>query len=375
MTERVVAVRSPAGEAQATTPSGPRRLNVVVDGAILERPWTGTARWVRGIATALERHGDVDVVIASGPRHLRGGGRLHRLPNLLRERWWYEQGIGRVARRARADVMLMPANLTARPGRIPQVATILDVNFLTQPGTYERTLVRYATWAYRRSIRDAAQLTTISRFSRSEISKHLGIDPTRIEVIYPGLDEVGPRPAGPPPLDRSYALYAGATEVHKNVGLLVRAWRERSPAGLTLVIAGQPGRDHSSILDGALRSGGRVVVRGRVDADELDRWYRYASVFLFPSRVEGFGFPPLEAMQRGVPVLASTTGSLPEVLGDGALFFDPDDAESLVALIESLMAEPRVREDLIARGIARAETYTWAASAEAMFEALQRVVN
>jgi glycosyltransferase involved in cell wall biosynthesis len=348
-------------------------LRVIVDGAILSRPATGITRWVVGLSRAISHRPDMDVRLVPGPTYLRGGGRLHRVPNLLRERWWYEHGINAVAKRQRADAMLMPSNMSARRGTIPQVVTMLDVNFLTQPGTYERSFVRYATWAYRRSILDASHLTTISEFSKSEIVRHLDADPKHIEVIYPGLDELPADPPGPAPHDRPYALYVGATERHKNVGLLVDAWRSRSPAGLDLAIVGQPGRDHPAILRVAATCGGRVITPGRVDQAELERWYKHSSVFLFPSRVEGFGYPPLEAMQRRIPVVASNAGSLPEVLGDGALFFDPDDRTALVENIEALMWDQRKRTAQVDRGSEIARRYTWEQTARAMATAVRGV--
>lgn len=345
-------------------------LRVVVDGAVLSRPATGIAHWVRGLFRALERVPGLGCTMAHGPAHLSRGGRLHRVPNLLRERWWYDRGIARIADRERADVLMMPANLSARPGRIPQVVSILDVNFLTQPGTYERTFVRYATWAYRRSIRDASRLTTISEFSRAEICRHLDADPARFSVIYPGLEPVPEAPPGPSPYGRPYALFLGATERHKNVGILLDAWSDRSPAGLDLVIVGQPGRHHAELSERAGRMAGRVHVRGRVDTVERERWLRSASVFVFPSRVEGFGFPPLEAMQRGIPVVASTGGSLPEVLDDGAMFFDPDDARSVATLVEDVMGDDQLRSDLIARGAEVARRYEWSRTGDAIAKML-----
>jgi glycosyltransferase involved in cell wall biosynthesis len=357
------------------SPESIRPLRVVIDGAALSRPATGVARWVLGLSRAVGRAADVESRLVAGPKHLRGGGRLHRIPNLLRERWWYEQGINAVARQQPAHAMLMPANLSARPGPIPQVVTILDVNFLMQPKTYERTFVRYATWAYRRSIRDADRLTTISESSRTQISQHFDVDPTQIEVIYPGLDPLPiDRGEAASPRDRPYALYVGATERHKNVGLLIDAWRDRSPADLDLAIVGQPGREHSEILRRAATSAGRVIVVGRVSAAELECWYRHASVFVFPSKAEGFGFPPLEAMQRGIPVVASSTGSLPEVLGDGALYFDPEDRSALIDRISGLMEDDGGRLQLVQRGSDVAGRYTWETTARSMLIALRQVV-
>jgi glycosyltransferase involved in cell wall biosynthesis len=346
----------------------------VIDSAILRRPAAGTARWVRGLTAALAARQDLDVVSAMGPERHGHGGILYRIPNTARQRWWYDFGINRLARSVKADVLLMPANMSARRGRLPQVVSLLDVNFLTQPGTYEPAMVRYATLLFRRTIRDADALVTISEFSRSEISKHLGADPSRIAVVYPGLDE--PMASGPTaaPLGGPYALYVGATERHKNVGLLMDAWAPRGPADLLLAIVGQPGRDHAALARRAAEAHGRVVIRGPVDEVELAAWYRHASVFLFPSRTEGFGYPPLEAMQRGVPVVAANAGSLPEVLGNAALFHDPDDHRAVRVHVESLMQDDTVRDRLVNLGLERVRRYRWDRAGDEMAALLQAAV-
>jgi glycosyltransferase involved in cell wall biosynthesis len=193
--------------------------------------------------------------------------------------------------------------------------------------------------------------------------------------VYPGLDDLPPAGNGPPPLSDRYALYVGATERHKNVGLLLDVWAAGRPAGLRLAIVGRPGRDHEHLSERANRLGSSVVLRGAVDDAELERWYRHASVFLFPSRTEGFGYPPLEAMQRGVPVIASTGGSLPEVLADGALFHDPDDAEALRVAVERVMQDPTLHESLVAAGRRRTQDFTWARTGERMAKLLRAIAR
>jgi glycosyltransferase involved in cell wall biosynthesis len=344
-------------------------MRVFVDTAILRRPATGTARWVRGLTKGLATEPDIEVVTSMGPARIEwfrsGSARpgvgdwLIRVPNVLRQRWWYESGIQRLAARTQADVLLMPANLSARRGRLRQVVAVLDVNFLTQPGTYESAAARYLAWSFRRAVRDADALITISEFSRSEMCRHLGADPSNVTVVYPGLDEPSSPIPVSSPLDRPYALWVGATEVSKNVGLLLDAWSADSPSGLSLAIVGPPGRDHATLVERASKLGGRIVIRGAVDEPELERWYRQAAVFLFPSRTEGFGFPPLEAMLRNIPVVAARAGSLPEVLGDAALFHDPNDHETLRAHIERLMQDESLRHDQILRGRNRAARYRW----------------
>jgi glycosyltransferase involved in cell wall biosynthesis len=237
---------------------------------------------------------------------------------------------------------------------------VLDVNFLTQPGTYESAATRYLAWSFRRAVRDADALITISEFSRSEMCRHLGADPNDVTVVYPGLDEPTSPASSDSPMHRPYALWVGATEMSKNVGLLLDAWSAGAPCGLSLAIVGQPGRDHPTLVERASKLGDQIMIRGAVDEPELERWYRHAAVFLFPSRTEGFGFPPLEAMARDIPVIAARAGSLPEVLGDAALFHDPDDHETLRAHIEILMQDETLRHRQILRGHDRAARYRWA---------------
>jgi glycosyltransferase involved in cell wall biosynthesis len=302
----------------------------------------------------------LEIARAAGPRRV-GGGLLFRPINLARQRWWYEFGIRRAARGWGADALLMPAGYAARRGPTPQLVVILDVNYLTRPGTYEPLFARYASWVAGRSVRDADGLATISAFSRSEISRHLHVDPGRVSVVYPGLE---PPPEGdfPRPIEAPYALYVGSTERHKNIGLLIDAWAETRP-GLKLAIVGQPGRDHARLSERAAGMGGRVLLTGRVGQAALEAWYRHASVFLFPSLTEGFGYPPLEAMQRGVPVVAASAGALPEVLGDAAGYHDPNDSAALASEIDRVLNDDALRRERIRRGREQAATFTWARTA------------
>lgn len=349
-----------------------QRVRILIDTAILRRPHTGTARWTRGLIQALRGIPGHEILEDAGPRRI-GSGWAFRPANIALQRWWYEVGVQRQATRSCADVLVMPAGLAARRGQTPQVVVIHDVNFLTQPGTYEPLFVRYATWAMRRAGHEAERIVTVSEFSKAEICRHLDVDPERVRVVYPGLEP--PLPVRhPSPRDLPYALYVGVTEKSKNVGLLLDAWTGSNPAGLRLVVVGQPGRDHGDLVARAARMSGRVTVRGRVEQEELERWYRGASVFLFPSLTEGFGFPPLEAMQRGVPVIASDRGSLPEVLGEAALYHDARDPQAVRGLVVRLMEDASLREHQIEAGLSHAARYSWEAAGRRMAGILESVV-
>jgi glycosyltransferase involved in cell wall biosynthesis len=113
---------------------------------------------------------------------------------------------------------------------------------------------------------------------------------------------------------------------------------------------------------------GRVHVVGRVEQTALEAWYRNASVFAFPSRVEGFGYPPLEAMARGVPVVSSTGGSLPEVLGDAALLVGPDDVVGWSHAVDRIVGAAEVRAQAVAMGYTLVRRYDWPTAARRVAE-------
>lgn len=345
-----------------------------VDMSILRHPPAGTARWATGLVRALRADDELEISEWLGPPRLRRGGVARKVGNLLRERAWFGFELPRTARRAEIEALLMPANLTASRTRLPQVVTIHDVNFLTRPGTYDPGYARYAEREFRRSARRAARITTVSHFSRAEIAVHLGVDPSRIDVVYPGLHAPPAVAPGPAALSRPYALYVGESAPHKDIPTAIRAWRHLADTPLGLAIVGQPGRDHTNVLALANESHGRVVVVGRVSDEELERWYSHASVFVFPSRAEGFGYPPLEAMLRGVPVVASRAASLPEVLGSAALYFEVGKDEELADQVRRVWTDEPLRRQLVDAGARQAALYTWARTGEMVGGILKDVV-
>jgi glycosyltransferase involved in cell wall biosynthesis len=351
------------------------------DLSILRHPYGGTARYAEEILLAMEKASvpaDRVRTYRGWPRFARGH-RWLRFANLAGDLAWVGVGIPGLVLRDRLDVWYSPSNVIPPWLPRPVVVTIHDVNFLLQPDAYERGYVRYATAMVGRSARRARHVITDSEFSRAELVRAFGIPLEKVSVVYPGLDHALAAKSAPEPvpgLPEKYALYVGQTEPHKNVGLLLDAWEAAPPAGLSLVIAGQPGRDHAAIVDRAAgpRLKGRVVVLGRVTAGGLETLYRGAACCLLPSRAEGFGFPALEAMARGIPVAVANAGSLPEVTAGGALTFDPDDPSDLAAKVEQLR-DPAGRASLIANGRDVAGRYRWSVAADAIWTIIREAAR
>jgi alpha-1,3-rhamnosyl/mannosyltransferase len=172
---------------------------------------------------------------------------------------------------------------------------------------------------------------------------------------------VGEIPEGLVPAGAPYLLSMGNTKPHKDLPTLLRAFARVAPAwpDLRLLLVGADVAGFvASVLDGD-EAAGRVRFTGRVGDDVLRALYRHAAVFVFPSRYEGFGLPPLEAMAFGTPVVCSDAASLPEVVGDAALLFPAGDIGALSDALSLVLGDASVRERLSHAGPKRAARFTW----------------
>ena len=350
---------------------------VAFDLSILRHPFAGTARYAVEVLSAMESNpNSVDDTVQSvdGWPRLRRGHRFGRYLNAAIDVGWYSIGAHLAMTRQRADVWFSPANILPMRLRRPAVVTIHDLNFLSRPDDYDPAFVRWASLNFGRSARSAAKIVADSAYVAGELISRLEIPTERVKVAHLGIDHVlrvepASERVGPP---GRYALFVGQLEPNKNVPLLLDAWSIGVPGDLSLVIAGRAGRDQERIA--AQSAGpnlrGRVHLMGHVDDAELARLYVDAHIFLFPSFLEGFGMPPLEAMARRVPTAVANTTSLPEVTGGAAALFDPTDPAELAALIWSLADDLDRRDRMIAEGQKHAARFTWRNTAAHIWSAI-----
>jgi glycosyltransferase involved in cell wall biosynthesis len=266
------------------------------------------------------------------------------------------------ARLAGANVVHYPLTVPVPPVSQPAVLTLHDVQHRDLPRLFPRAELAFRRLAYDRAARRAATVIVPSAFVRERAAAVLGLDPARVHVVPHGIDHERFRPDEA--VEREpFLLYPAKSWPHKNHARLFEALpliRRQRPE-LRLVLTG---------YDGPVPDG--VESLGRVPLAELAGLYRRAAALVFPSRYEGFGQPAVEAMACGCPVAASNAASLPEVCGDAAVLFDPDDPDAIAAgVLEALERDDELGE----RGLARAAGFTWEASARAhedVYESLAR---
>jgi glycosyltransferase involved in cell wall biosynthesis len=269
------------------------------------------------------------------------------------------------------------------------VVTVHDLAFLRIPRAFPRLQAVRLRWQVRANARRAAVVITGSEHSKRDIREAYGIAPDRIDVIplaveatfAPVRDAVTLETVGRKfGITHRYILSVGRLNARKNLLGLLRAF-ERVRPGLTepaqLVIAG-PRDLGADALDRAIAASAcanDVRRVGTVSDEDLPGLLSGATAFAYPSLFEGFGLPPLEAMACGVPVICSNTTSLPEVVGDAALTFDPSRTDDMSAALRRVLTEPALRADLIARGRARAAHFSWRATAERTLRAYRRAIR
>ena len=251
-----------------------------------------------------------------------------------------------------------------------QAVVIHDAGVFDTPESYSPQFRAWYRTLHATLARTGATLITVSEFSRGRIAARLGIEPGRVSVIPEGGEHILRVPADLGALSRHgltagrYALAVGTRAAHKNLDVLGDAAALLASRGLTLAAVGAV--NPAVFRPAAERRGPGAVALGRVSDAELRALYEGALCLVFPSRYEGFGLPPLEAMVCGCPVLATRSGAVPEVCGEAALYFDAAEPSSLTQALRRLLEEAGLPAELRRRGLARAAAYSWRRAAEVL---------
>lgn len=333
-------------------------MRVLIDTTFaLRAPRSGTAVYLERLCHELEASAGVEVVaVANRRRRSPAGGGVGSVRNLGEDVLWTAVELPRLARRARVDVIHHPLPALAPRSPVPQAVTVMDLAFERLPACFDRRFRLYAHNVHRLAARRAQAVVCISHTTAADVQELWRVPRERLVVapLGPGQVTVGRRPAAGE--QGSYFLYVGDAEPRKNLGVLLegyRRYRQRSPQPVDLVLAGAAGR--------AAGVAGRPGIRALdlPSAERLVAAYADALALVHPSRYEGFGLTPLEAMALGTPVLAARAPGVSEVCGDAVLYADPQDADAFAEGLARLVADRELRERLAERGRARAREFSW----------------
>jgi glycosyltransferase involved in cell wall biosynthesis len=358
-------------------------MAVEINGRFLSQPVTGVQRYATEIVRALDRR------LASSsclqrrysfrvitPPHAEGSLELSHIDRMASGRlqghaWEQLELPARVGRR----VLLSLGNTAPLITR--NVVTIHDAAVFAVPQAFSLAFRRWYRILIPLLGRTALRVVTISEFSRNELAARAGIRKERLDVVPQGCEHLERSQSDETVFERlpvrrgEYILAVGSQAPHKNIALLLEALRRMKTEAPPLVLAG---RVNPRVFGpAAIGRSARIHSAGYVTDAELKALYQNAQCFVFPSRYEGFGIPPLEAMRSGCPVIVARAASLPEVCGDAALYCDPEDPDDLVRQIERLRNSPADREEYRRRGLERARGFTWDRAAGALLTLLDRL--
>jgi glycosyltransferase involved in cell wall biosynthesis len=333
---------------------------VQVNGRYLAQRVTGVQRYAREIVAQL-----ADRLQVIAPRALARGVCGHV----------WEQTV--LPWRLRRGVLWSPC-ATGPLAVASQVVTIHDCAFFDCPDCFAPAFARWYQCLVPRLARRAARILTVSSFSRDRICELFNISPEKVVIAPNGVSSHW-RPANGQDIadvrarlgiEQPFVLYVGSIEPRKNLGRLLTAWQRLGAEkdGVTLVLVGAQGRVFRDA--GFERLPSDVRATGFLQDADLRSLFTGAEAFVFPSLYEGFGLPVLEAMACGAPVVCSQAAALAEVAGDAALLVDPLDADSIASGLSRMLADRELRQALRQRGFCRAAEFSWAATADQVWNVL-----
>lgn len=395
--------------------------HVVVDARAVRPGWTGMGLWALEITLALAREARrsgrwrVTALTLERPSgddgkgaraireeweeieaRWRSGPPLARLacaPDFERHPaadWWlHGGGLQARLRKLQADVFFSPTWLAPAWAPCPVVSTLPDLIAWRRPSTYPAKFRLYLKTMTRLAALRSRALVVLSRATGRDARAILRIPRRRLRLVYPGISEhFRPAPEGQRLALRALAglpeepawLWVGNLEPRKALPLALQAHRiYRSRGGKApLLVVGQPvpggGRDEAALRRAIADGGANVLWRERMASAALQSVLASARGLIFTSEYEGFGFPPLEAMACGIPVVAAQTSSVTEV-ASGAAFLLPRHAESFAEAMLSLESDPTLRASQIEKGLRRARRFTWERAGKALLGLLDEITD
>ncbi|MFN8496587.1 MAG: glycosyltransferase family 1 protein [Anaerolineae bacterium] len=370
-------------------------MRITVNGLFWAMPNVGSGQYLHEIVPALRRlapNDDYTLALVGDAAADNAADRTVRWPppfgraadDDLAKTWFEQVVFPRLARDA--DLAHVPYFAPPLRPSAPTVVTVHDIIPLVLPAYRGSPLARLYFRLAAAALPRVAHVIADSEHSRRDILTRFRLPPERVTTVYLAAAERF-QPASPEAISRAqaryslpddYILYMGGYDVRKDLGTLFAAYSalQRRTPHVALVCAGGLPRQDSAVTPDPRRLaallGVAVHFPGTIAAEDQPALLSAARAFVFPSRYEGFGLPPLEALACGAPTIVADASSLPEVVGDAALLFPVGHAEALADTLSQLLGDPALQAELRERGPRRAAAFSWARAARETRGALRR---
>ncbi|MFH0805087.1 MAG: glycosyltransferase family 1 protein [Patescibacteria group bacterium] len=364
-------------------------MRIAIDARFYGTLGKGLGRYTQKLVEHLERvdHENDYLVLLRRENWLDYQPRNPRFTKVQADYQWYSLSeqilLPLLLRRLRVDLVHFTHFNVPLLCRSPFVVTIHDLILTKYPTERATTLgpllygIKHAAYTViiRRAVHRARRVIAVSNYTKQDIVNYFKVPPDHVVVTYEGVDPLGNGVGDPAAaltrygVREPYLLYVGNVYPHKNIEGLLKAFRQviQQRAELQLVLVGKDDyffrRLRQQVVDRGLT--GKVVFTGFVADADLPFLYRRATLYVFPSLCEGFGLPALEACSCGTPVAASNSSCLPEVLGDAAVYFDPEDPPAIATQITRVLEDSQLARSLVARGYDRVKRFSWDDMAQA----------
>lgn len=335
---------------------------------------TGKGVWARGVIEELEKHG-IDLIRITNEWAVGGG----KWPVCTFLRWHFKTA--RWLKKDKPDLYLSPTSFIVPwllGKKVPYAIVVHDlIAFENEPHDRKAKLIERLTLP--RAIKNAKHIFTVSDTTKNALLKRFPkTNPEKVTTVYAGSTitqspSPSPSPVPNPSPSPKYVLSISTLCPRKNQLRLIQSWNSLSynvKKSVELILAGGRGWDDDEIVKLAEESDG-VQWLGYVDDNQLVELMQNATVFAYPSLLEGFGIPVLDAMTLGIPVLTSNRSSLQEIAGDAALLINPESVDEITRGLERLIGDESLRRELAEKGKKRAEEFGWERTVDIIVESLK----
>ena len=354
-------------------------MRIGINGRFLIAKRTGVQRAAYNlIKTLVEVDRDNEYIIFTGKE--QQGSPEWNYPNVtvvgddlipsesIRNHIWEQVRLPRLALKYKIDILHSPANVAPLFYRGKSIIHIHDLCFVVNPQWYSFAFRTLYNLIIPQLAKRATKVVTNSNNSKNDLLQFFGLSAEKVSLVYWAVDDVFSLPPTQEVKDNrymeeDYILYVGSLEPRKNINILIEAYeklRHEYPAIKTkLILIGGESPLFASVQLKAREFRDDVIFKGFVTDLELGEFYRRAKLVAYPSLYEGFGLPPLEAMASGVPVVTSSTSSIPEVVGKAAFLIDPKNREQLTKAMHRVLTDRTLRESMIKAGSQRVLRFNW----------------